>query len=82
MSLPDEKSAALAEALETAQQIAKKKIPVPGLDSLKTLVPILQDAKKLAAACAVLQRARNEASDPWITERLATGYALGRPCRA
>jgi len=82
MSLPDEKSAALAEALETAQQIAKKKIPVPGLDSLKTLVPILQDGKKFAAACAVLQRARNEASDPWITERLATGYALGRPCRA
>ena len=75
MSLPNEKSAALAETLETAQRIAKKEIPLPKLDNFKSLVSILQEGEEFATACAVLQRARNEGPDPWITEWLATCIA-------
>jgi predicted acylesterase/phospholipase RssA len=71
MSLPDEKAAAVAEALRTAKKIAKKEIPLPQSDELKRLLLILQEGRRFTAACAVLQRARNEAPGSWIADQLA-----------
>jgi predicted acylesterase/phospholipase RssA len=75
MSLPDEKPATLAAALQTAQQIAKKEIPLPQSDELKNLLSILQEGGEFAAMCDVLQRARSEAPGRLITEQLAERIA-------
>ena len=71
MSLRDEKSAVLAEALQTAERIAKKEIPLPQSDNLMSLLLTLQQGRMFAAACSVLQRTRSETPAPWIADQLA-----------
>src|SRR5580693_2275586 len=71
MSLRNEKSAVLAEALQTAERIAKKEIPLPQSDNLMSLLLTLQQGRMFAAACSVLQRTRSETPAPWIADQLA-----------